>query len=1163
MYKLILRYSVKTMFLLFLLFISTIAVGQTENDPSKYVPNIIPPSPTAYALGTYGNTPIGLFTGSQNVNIPLYTYKTANLEVPITMFYSSNGIKVDEISSNVGQSWNLSFGGVITRVVRDKPDEERGQYPIPISITEGMGRYSPQALEFYQYIGENDVDSEADLFSFNFGKYSGKFVFDNDEGIVLMPAQEFQIHCTISSDGFDFVITTPDGVKYYFNDKEITSQRVVGGGHSIPNITVSSWYLSKIVHPKGDEIQFLYEDEGSAYTASQSQTFRILSPRIQYDAAGNLENYSEALSLLYDHSITLSGKSIKSIKSTNSNYGEVLFTYLSGSSADVTYGNRKIDQITVKGKSAAEIDHINFAYTTTTNKRVFLDKIQFKDPNQNYQFEYGSRNSLPQRLSLSQDHWGYYNGKTNHNLVPKNIKAYDLENIDYDGADKEPNGTYAQMGLLKKITYPTKGYTTFDYESNDYYGEIKVLPAQQDRSLSVDTADSTFHKTVTSRFISLNTQDISFSVGVSLSCTIQSTDAGKSNAYVSVFNNTAKRYETLRRADNGNSVGGGDSSYTIKVNTPVAARILFFTAESGSEYTFTLTVNWQCTTAGLNYSYYPSGAITVPQNVATGGVRVKQVSDYAVNKPEPIIKRFYYAKRDDLQKSTGNKGQEPYYIDRFRVDRIMNSPVGGIFGVQTSKTYLNLSSSSLVSLFDTGSSNVFYKYVTISYGNNFLNGGEEQEFIVHRDAGDGFVIGTYEIRGTPLTNLGWDNGLLKRVDYFNKDGKTIKETINTYEEKTDFRKEVISYSARKNYEKIDSAPVNYACTQADLTKETTYITCITNHKHVLIDNNLIHNIGGKSEYECIAPGHNNVTTHIKHPCNGATLPKTISNLDNIDNLSIVSYNSIGFWHYLKSSEDIIYDVKGLNPISTITSYNYKGLNHIQLSSQTAKNSNQETIEINYFYAADPEMASKPFVSELAAKNMLAIPLDTQMYKAGNKLSEQLTIYDKGESTGNLLLPKSIYTAKFPNVLPEIQNIGSLEKKITFDQYDDKGNILQYTLESGTPVAVIWGYGKTQPIAKIENVTYSAVSGYVSNLQTKSDTATEADLLTDLNSLRVALPNAMVTTYTYQPLIGISTITDPKGNTTTYLYDDFNRLKIIKDGQGHIVSENQYHYKTKS
>lgn len=53
---------------------------------------------------------------------------------------------------------------------------------------------------------------------------------------------------------------------------------------------------------------------------------------------------------------------------------------------------------------------------------------------------------------------------------------------------------------------------------------------------------------------------------------------------------------------------------------------------------------------------------------------------------------------------------------------------------------------------------------------------------------------------------------------------------------------------------------------------------------------------------------------------------------------------------------------------------------------------------------------------------------------------------------------------------------------------------------------------------------------------------------------------MVTTYTYDPLIGVTSITDPKGYTTYYEYDDFNRLKRVKDADEKILSQSEYHYK---
>jgi len=55
-------------------------------------------------------------------------------------------------------------------------------------------------------------------------------------------------------------------------------------------------------------------------------------------------------------------------------------------------------------------------------------------------------------------------------------------------------------------------------------------------------------------------------------------------------------------------------------------------------------------------------------------------------------------------------------------------------------------------------------------------------------------------------------------------------------------------------------------------------------------------------------------------------------------------------------------------------------------------------------------------------------------------------------------------------------------------------------------------------------------------------------------------DAQITTYTYEPLVGMSTITDPKGYTIYYNYDAYGRLIAVKDAQGNILSENEYHYK---
>ena len=56
-----------------------------------------------------------------------------------------------------------------------------------------------------------------------------------------------------------------------------------------------------------------------------------------------------------------------------------------------------------------------------------------------------------------------------------------------------------------------------------------------------------------------------------------------------------------------------------------------------------------------------------------------------------------------------------------------------------------------------------------------------------------------------------------------------------------------------------------------------------------------------------------------------------------------------------------------------------------------------------------------------------------------------------------------------------------------------------------------------------------------------------------------ITGALVTSYTYKPLIGVTSETDPQGKTIYYEYDGFNRLKLIRDKDNKILKTFDYKY----
>ncbi|MCJ7935719.1 MAG: hypothetical protein MUW56_19355 [Chryseobacterium sp.] len=206
------------------------------------------------------------------------------------------------------------------------------------------------------------------------------------------------------------------------------------------------------------------------------------------------------------------------------------------------------------------------------------------------------------------------------------------------------------------------------------------------------------------------------------------------------------------------------------------------------------------------------------------------------------------------------------------------------------------------------------------------------------------------------------------------------------------------------------------------------------------------------------------------------------------------------------------------------------------------------------------------------KNMLDIPLETETKQTTNGITKTTskieTIYPTSQSEANtktsgLVLPTSVKSY-------DLQNLANGSTEVSYDKYDSKGNLQQYTTKDGISTTIIWGYNQTQPIVKIEgakwsDIQQSAIDIIVNASNTDATAAPNNDesaFLDILKTFRNNFPNYQVTTYTYNPLIGVTSITPPSGIRMVYLYDSANRLMEIREQNqtGKLLKEFKYNYK---
>ena len=470
------------LFILGLSLLTTTAFGQLGGPPEQRE-LVGMPSPTAASLSKFAVHPVGLYTGTVQINVPLYTMEGSHLSIPISLNYHGAGIRVEELAGWVGLGWSLSAGGSVSRSMRGKDIDETG-YSTIISELESYVDGTHPSPESFAINLADFLDSEPDIFSYSMPGKSGQFIFGDGTNIRPIPYSQERI--TYSSN--EYLITTTDGTKYYFgttsNERELTDTNSTSGLWAIENY-VSSWHLARIESPHGDEeAVFEYYDPHTVTHLStrgkvRTQTIGVAGSDCSYEVDNATPQTRDVTDVRRLKAITLNDIRV-----------EFNATTLRQDAVNPDNGNQQeylLNEIVIKRAGVIERKFVfNYDYFnpsgSNNDKRLKLESIQEQSPNGQtlppYTFTYNESISLPSRDSYAIDHWGFYNGATsNSELLPfyengdgviQHLYDYASQDGTLLGSNRAASESHAQAGILEKITYPTGGSAEFEYELHKF-----------------------------------------------------------------------------------------------------------------------------------------------------------------------------------------------------------------------------------------------------------------------------------------------------------------------------------------------------------------------------------------------------------------------------------------------------------------------------------------------------------------------------------------------------------------------------------------------------------------------------------------------------------------------------------------------------------------------
>jgi hypothetical protein len=710
--------------------------------------------PNVASMEQYGNLPINFSTGQLSYSTPLYTINVGdNLNIPIQLLYDNTGLKPDQVPTWVGNGWNLAVGGSVVQFVKGTDDFGAGG--LQNTSAELVNYVSGTMNSATKYLYSNDItsgvkDSQYDIFSFNLLGRNSKFYFDGTNVVFFnyMPLK------VVFNAGI-FTITDERGFVFTFalsiNNAGSFSDGFIYGNTDPFIVSTKTWYLTKIITPSGIDVVFNYTSDieyaigetHSSYSVGASFNASGCVQSNQFTYAGQTSNVTVGQYLPSE--ILWKGKKV------------TFETILRDDLKDASNNKAKaLSKIKVYNENNTLIKQIGFDYGTAGYNRLQLENVAMLDNSddskiQTFTFEYeGNARDIPipslgsNPANNSIDHWGYLNGKSNSSKIPR--ANYSLvvatTNTNFGNADRASDGSASKIGMLKKIIYPTKGYTDITYEPNmvnfSSYANIPFFMRTQHATSYSTIFDSGIKDCNTLGLSGTFTLSQSI-VAAKISWILETNSADDQSSFQLSYNGSPPYIinefaQTLTNGEMITDLPAGTYHYTIYPGCVTMASSV--TAQASFK---------------VEQAVNPSGGI----DLAVGGNRVVKVVDYdGLNA---------YNERN-ITYENANLLAIPFYVSTIETGK----GFGGTFNpcISCGTTYI------------VGENNVYswdgfhveYLKAHESFGINGTNGKQ-----THQYEANTFVGGPITNSPYPATqNLSWRSGNVLKDETYQKDASIFK-----------------------------------------------------------------------------------------------------------------------------------------------------------------------------------------------------------------------------------------------------------------------------------------------------------------------------------------------------------------------------------------------------